>query len=112
LGSCHQDTEGRGQPAGRRRGDEQDHAQAVGAASADPVRECAREQQQRGENQRVPGDHPSQPGQATAQVGPDVQQRDVDHLRVQRHDEEAQPIATISRSRGPPGCWSTWPGSG
>ena len=53
-----------------------------------PVGEGTAEQQQGGEHQRVPSDNPLQPGQAAAQVSPDAGKRDVDHLGVERDDEE------------------------
>ena len=67
---------------------EQGDAEGQRRLGADPVRQVAGEQQQRGEHQGVAVDHPLLPGGAAAQLGPDLGQRDVHDRDVQRDQEE------------------------
>ncbi len=78
-----------GERAGRRGQPEDDDAEGHRPLRADPVGQVAGEQQQRGEQQRVAVDHPLLADRATAELGPDPGQGDVDDRDVQRDQEEA-----------------------
>ncbi len=102
--SCGTDveTDATSEPTSEQRGaDDEDAAVPVDVA------EAAADDEQRGERERVAGDHPQQRRQRGVEVGADRGDRDVEHRvvehhdeRGQQHDERARPNAADRAARG------------